>query len=190
MDENANLNQAEAALALPVQDGPEGNAKAVRVTGLDTLAESILVAEPAPAAEAYLEEEFGAVEAIVGAAEAEELFAEEPEAEQPVAAEPVEEEPEAWDPDAVEPAGEEPEAEEAAAEGKKKEKDKKKDKHKESKGDKGEGKKRKLCKLAKGDYLKKHLEDYKLLTLEPSYICGKCGRTAKDKKRLHVPIEL
>lgn len=51
-------------------------------------------------------------------------------------------------------------------------------------------KKKKLCKLAKKNYLTKHMEEYKLLTLEPAYICGKCGRTAKDKKNLHKPVEL
>ncbi len=85
-------------------------------------------------------------------------------------------------------------AEDAEAEDggeKKKTKHKKKDKHKEDKEeDKKEGKKKKLCKLVKADYLKKHLEEYKLLTLEPDYICAKCGRTAKDKKSLHKPVEL
>ena len=48
--------------------------------------------------------------------------------------------------------------------------------------------KRKLCKLVKKDFLKKHVKEYEELVLNPRYICGKCGRAAKDAKSLCRPI--
>jgi hypothetical protein len=49
-------------------------------------------------------------------------------------------------------------------------------------------KKRKLCKLIKKDFLKKHFKEYEELVLNPGYICGKCGRVAKDAKSLCKPM--
>jgi hypothetical protein len=48
--------------------------------------------------------------------------------------------------------------------------------------------KHKLCKLIKKNYLKKHFKEYEELVLSPRFICGKCGRVAKDAKSLCKPI--
>lgn len=50
--------------------------------------------------------------------------------------------------------------------------------------------KRKLCKLVKKDFLKKHYKEYEELVLNPGYICGKCGRAAKDAKSLCKPMPI
>jgi len=49
---------------------------------------------------------------------------------------------------------------------------------------------KKLCKLAKGDYLKDELKKYKEIVNEPKYVCLKCGRVARKEKRLCKPEEM
>jgi hypothetical protein len=47
-----------------------------------------------------------------------------------------------------------------------------------------------LCKLVKDDALEEALPLYKELVQDPTHLCLKCGRAAKDKKRLCKPEEL
>lgn len=43
---------------------------------------------------------------------------------------------------------------------------------------------KKLCKLAKDDYLKENFKDYVELVKAPKHICRKCGRVARDEEYL------
>jgi hypothetical protein len=48
----------------------------------------------------------------------------------------------------------------------------------------GKSEHKKLCKLAKKDYLKENLEAYKTLVVNPRFICKKCGRVSNADNRL------
>ncbi len=43
---------------------------------------------------------------------------------------------------------------------------------------------KKLCKLAKEDYLKEHLKEYVALVKPSKYICKKCGRVGHSEENL------
>jgi len=47
----------------------------------------------------------------------------------------------------------------------------------------GDGPK-KICKLAKKDYLKENLEEFSKLVNDPHYICRKCGHVCNTSGRL------
>ena len=47
-----------------------------------------------------------------------------------------------------------------------------------------------LCKLAKKNYLDKHLKEYQELVRDPQYVCASCGRVAKDKHYLCKPVKI
>lgn len=46
-----------------------------------------------------------------------------------------------------------------------------------------------LCKLDKSD-ISKHFEELVQVTRSSNYLCGKCARSASDKKRLCRPLEM
>lgn len=60
----------------------------------------------------------------------------------------------------------------------------------EKKIKKAEKSKKKLCKLVKDDYLKKHFKEYRQLVADPEFLCGKCGRAAKEKASLCKPAPM
>lgn len=49
---------------------------------------------------------------------------------------------------------------------------------------------KKICKLAKEDYLKDEFKKYKELVKDARYVCRKCGRVAVKEKRLCKPEEM
>lgn len=51
-------------------------------------------------------------------------------------------------------------------------------------------KEKSLCKLVGNKILKKNLEAYSELIRDPNFVCGKCGRAAKDKKNLCEPEKI
>ncbi len=44
-----------------------------------------------------------------------------------------------------------------------------------------------LCKLSKKDFLKEHLSEYIKLVKNATSVCKKCGRVARDAKKLCKP---
>ncbi|KJJ85738.1 hypothetical protein OMAG_000405 [Candidatus Omnitrophus magneticus] len=46
---------------------------------------------------------------------------------------------------------------------------------------------KKLCKLANKEYLKNNMKEYLELVVNAAYVCGKCGRVAKEEKYLCKP---
>lgn len=79
-----------------------------------------------------------------------------------------------------------------------KDKEKKNKKHKEEKGAlnqivkplKIDFREEKLCKLIKSGAYKQDMEAYVALIKEGEYVCGKCGRVAKNKKNLCNSLNL
>jgi hypothetical protein len=47
-----------------------------------------------------------------------------------------------------------------------------------------------LCYLANVGYHAQNTQEYKSLVRDPQFMCKHCGRVAKDKKNLCVPIKL
>ena len=47
-----------------------------------------------------------------------------------------------------------------------------------------------LCKLIKGNMLQGNFHGYQELVRDPQYLCGKCGRAAREKINLCKPIKI
>lgn len=54
----------------------------------------------------------------------------------------------------------------------------------------GEDMAKKICKLAKEDFLKDNFDEYAELVKKPKYICKKCGHVASDDDRLCKPKKI
>jgi len=54
----------------------------------------------------------------------------------------------------------------------------------------GKVKEKGLCKLVKEGALEKDLKGFKKLVMNPTHICTKCGRVARDKAPLCKPEKL
>jgi rubrerythrin len=51
-------------------------------------------------------------------------------------------------------------------------------------------KRKKLCKLVKKDFQKKHLKEYLDLVQDPVWVCKKCGRASNDVHCLCKPVKI